>query len=287
MAYIWMLGSAFAFATMGALAHGLRENAGWEVIAFTRSAVVLAISGTLVMTSGVKIRFWRPWELWARSIAGSVSMLCVFFSLTRLPVSIVMTLMNLAPVWVAIASWFLLPQGRSKGIWIAIAFGLIGVFLVQQPQLARGNLAVLAPLASSFLLTIVMLSLHRVQDIDTRVVVFHYSVIAFLASLGVFVFSAVRTAPHVSTDWTTIWMLIGTGVAATLGQLLLTMAFASGPPAKVSVVGLTQVGMAMFYDIGIWGHEFGLLSLAGIVLVVAPTAWLLYTERQAAQRAVS
>jgi drug/metabolite transporter (DMT)-like permease len=279
-----MLCSAFAFATMGAFAHGLREDAGWEVIAFCRSAVVLALSGTLVIASGVKMQLWRPWELWARSIAGTVSMLCVFFSLTRLPVSIVMTLMNLAPVWVAVASWFLLPKGRSKGIWIAIAVGVTGVVLIQQPQLARGNWAVLAPLASSLLLTIVMLSLHRLQGIDTRVVVFHYSIISFFASLGIFAFSAVGTAPHVSTDWTTICMLIGTGVAATLGQLLLTVAFASGPPTKVSVVGLTQVGMAMLYDIGVWGHEFGPLSLAGIVLVVAPTGWLLYTERAAIQR---
>ena len=74
-------------------------------------------------------------------------------------------------------------------------------------------------------------------------------------------------------------MLIATGIAATLGQLLLTVAFASGPPAKVSVVGLTQVGFAMFYDVAIWGHELEPLSLIGIVLVVATSGWLLYGER--------
>jgi drug/metabolite transporter (DMT)-like permease len=274
-----MLCSALAFATMGALAHGLRESTSWSVIALARSAVVLALSGALVIAFRVKLHFWRPWELWARSIAGSLSMLCIFFSLTRLPISIVLTVMNLAPVWVAIASWFLLPRARSKGVWVAIAVGLTGVVLIQQPQLARGNMAVLAPLASSFLLAVVMISLHRAQRIDARAVVCHYSVVALVASLCVFVFAAARSAPQVSTDWTAILMLIGTGVASTLGQLFLTLAFASGPPAKVSVVGLTQVGMAMLYDVGVWGHTFGLLSLLGIVLVVAPTGWLLYTER--------
>ena len=73
-------------------------------------------------------------------------------------------------------------------------------------------------------------------------------------------------------------MLIATGVAATSGQLFLTVAFAAGPPAKVSVVGLTQVGFAMFYDVGIWGHAFNTLSLVGMLLALAPTAWLLYVE---------
>jgi drug/metabolite transporter (DMT)-like permease len=250
------------------------------VIALARSIVVLGLSGALVGTSSARIHIWRPWELWARSITGSVSMLFVFFSLTRLPISIVLTLMNLAPLWVAIASWFLHPETRSKGIWGAIVVGLTGVILIQQPQLAQGNLAVLAPLAASFLLAVVMLSLHRVQHIDTRVVVFHYSLFAFLSSLSVFAFSAFRSTLQLPTGWTPGLMLVGTGVAATLGQVFLTRAFAMGAPSKVAVVGLSQVGMAMLYDVGIWGHELGWLSLSGIVLVVAPTGWLLYTERQ-------
>jgi drug/metabolite transporter (DMT)-like permease len=279
VAYLWMLISALAFATMGAFARGLREHASWEVIAFVRSMVVLVLIGSMTLVAGVKLHFWRPPALWARSIAGSISMLFVFFSLSRLPVSIVVTLMNLAPVWVAIASWFMMPQGRSKGLWAAIGVGLVGVVLIQKPQLAEGNLAALAPLAASFLLAIVMIALHRAQAIDTRAVVLHFAIISFVTSLGLLLFSAARTTPIMSTDWTSLAMLLGTGVSATLGQLFLTAAFAAGPPAKVSVVGLTQVGIAMLYDVGIWGHTFSTLSLVGIVLVVAPTAWVLTTER--------
>ena len=37
-------------------------------------------------------------------------------------------------------------------------------------------------------------------------------------------------------------MLLTVGVCATVGQLFLTKAFRAGPPAKVSVVALTQAG---------------------------------------------
>ena len=280
MAYIWMLFSALSFATMGALAHGLRDDVSWEVIALARSLVVLMLSAAIVRASNVRFYFRRPWQLWVRSIAGSISMLFIFFSLTRLPVSIVITLMNLAPAWVAIASWFLLPETRSKSVWVAVLVGLVGVFLIQQPQLAQGNRAVFAPLIASVLLAIVMMALHHARSIDSRAVVLHFAMIAFTMSLCLFLFSASKASLEVSLRPVTVLMLAATGLAATLGQLFLTIAFASGPPAKVSLVGLTQVGFAMCYDLFMWEHDFNVLSLIGIVLIVAPTGWLMYVERR-------
>ena len=71
----------------------------------------------------------------------------------------------------------------------------------------------------------------------------------------------------------------GMGLAAASGQLFLTLAFASGPPARVSVVGLTQVGFAVLYDLLLWDRSFETASVVGIALVVAPTAWLVWTGR--------
>jgi drug/metabolite transporter (DMT)-like permease len=70
-------------------------------------------------------------------------------------------------------------------------------------------------------------------------------------------------------------MLLGVGVTATVGQLFLTKAFASGPPAKVSVVGLTQIVFAMLLERLLWDHTFRPASLLGTILVMAPTAWLM------------
>ncbi len=287
-----MLLSALSFATMTALAHALsRQGTSWEIIALARSVVVLVLIATIVYANGVKVRFWRPWQLWVRSVAGSVSMLFVFFSVARLPVSIVVTLMNLAPVWVAIASWFMYPKTRSKSVWGAIGIGIIGVAMIQQPELSKGNLAVLAPLCSSVLLAVVMMALHQAKHIDSRAVVLHFAQVALFSSLCVAIFSVSRATVHaelepgaapvlLSWHWATLLLLLATGVAATLGQLCLTIAFASGPPAKVSVVGLTQVGFALLYDVGIWGHSLNRLSLLGMLLVVTPTAWLLYKDKQ-------
>jgi hypothetical protein len=79
-----------------------------------------------------------------------------------------------------------------------------------------------------------------VQRLDTSVLVYHYSAFAFLSSLGVFVFAALRTTPRISAALLPLGMPVGTGIAATLGQVFLTRAFATGVPRKTTVVGLSH-----------------------------------------------
>jgi drug/metabolite transporter (DMT)-like permease len=69
------------------------------------------------------------------------------------------------------------------------------------------------------------------------------------------------------------------GLSATVGQLFLTRAFTGGMPAKVSVAGLSQVAFAMLYEGLFEGRAFNWLTLVGIGLVLAPTAWLLLGRR--------
>jgi drug/metabolite transporter (DMT)-like permease len=279
-AYLWMVCAMFAFATMGALSHGLREDVSWEIIALARSVIILAASGMLAALGGVKLRIWQPAMLWLRSLLGTISMLCVFFSFTRLPIAIVITLLNLAPVWVALLSWPLLRQAVGKDVWVAIFIGLAGVVLIQQPELAQGNFAILVPLAASLVVAGVLISLHRLRDVDHRAVVFHFALVSLLVCTAAAALSGIHTAPSMPENPVAWCMLLGVGLMSTTGQLFLTAAFASGPPARLSVIGLSQVGFAMLYDVLIWGHRFDITALTGIALVVAPTAWLLVRNRR-------
>jgi drug/metabolite transporter (DMT)-like permease len=57
--------------------------------------------------------------------------------------------------------------------------------------------------------------------------------------------------------------------------VFLTKAFAAGPAAKVSVVGLAQVVFGVAFDRVFWGRTFELPTLVGMTLVLAPVAWLM------------
>jgi drug/metabolite transporter (DMT)-like permease len=270
-----MLGGSLAFATMGTLAHALGTRCGWQVIALARCLVPLLLAIALARAGGARLVIWRPGTLWLRSIAGSVSLVGTFYALTRLPVSDVFTLTSLSPLWVAMLSWPLLGELPPGHVWLSAASGVAGTILIQQPHLAEGNFASLVALACSLSTALAMMGLHRLRRLDTSAIVAHFSAVALLGCVACF-FLFERAVPSFNPwDGWGVLMLAGIGLTATVGQLFLTKAFTAGPPARVSVVGLSQIVFAMALDWLLWDQTFGPARLAGITLVIVPTAWLM------------
>jgi drug/metabolite transporter (DMT)-like permease len=273
--FIWMLFGSLAFASMGTMAHALNETCDWQVVALARTALVLVFVLPFALAGKTKFVIWKSRTLWIRSIAGSISVVCTFFALNRLPVSDVLTLTNMFPIWVALLSWPVLKERPTAGVWLSVASGVIGVVLIQQPHFAKGNFATLVALASSLSTAVAMLGLHRLYDLETEAIVVHFSAVAVLFCVASFLLFDHSNTFLSALDGKALLMLVGVGLTATVGQILLTKAFAAGPPAKVSVVALTQIVFAMALEILLFHREFDGATLLGMGLVVAPTAWLL------------
>jgi drug/metabolite transporter (DMT)-like permease len=268
-----MLCSSLAFAVMGALVHSLRTSYDWPVIFLARVSVQLLLALALALAAGVTLHLWKPGILWLRSCAGSISMVCMFYAFTRLPASDVIVLANMFPIWVALLAWPWLGQPPSLQVWIAVASGVTGVFLVQQPEWSRQSLAYVLALLSSMFTAIAYMALHRLGHLDARAVIVHFSSVALVVSVVcLFVF---ERSHETDLDGATLLRLLGVGASALVAQLLLTRALAEGHTAKVSVVGLTQIAFALVIDVLIFGYRFTPVALLGMALIVAPTAWLI------------
>lgn len=272
-----------AFAMMATLAHALREYCGWQVIAVGRSTIPLILVAVWAWMYHVRLVLAAPLTLWIRSLAGSISLVCTFFAFTQLPVSEVLTITNLFPVWVALLGWPLLGQRPTWSTWIAIASGLTGVILIQQPDRPEGNLASFAALTSSFCSAIAMLGLNRLKHLDTRAIVFHFSAVSLVFSLSARMFIPMPDAGYLPWHLVATLMLFGVGASATMGQVCLTKAFTLGEPAKVSVVGLSQVGFCLLIEVAMGEWTMTLRKLAGMALILTPTAWLMWKSSVRAQ----
>lgn len=276
-----MLLGSLSFAVMSTMAHMLGTRCDWQIIALARSGLAFLFATTLAIFAGSKLVMWRPGILWMRSIAGSISLVGGFFALTRLPVSDVLTLTNTFPIWIAVLSWPVLGEMPSRRVWLSVVCGVSGAALMQQPHFAEGNFAALVALGCSFSTAIAMLGLHRLHAVDVRAIVVHFSGVSFLFCIGsLFCFDR---DPKLAAlpDGRAIVMLLAIGLTATAGQIMLTKAFKAGAPAKVSVVGLSQVVFAMILDLLLLQHTFDTLKVVGMLLVLGPTAWLMVSERRA------
>jgi drug/metabolite transporter (DMT)-like permease len=273
-AYLAMVWGALAFALMGALSHQAGLRCDWRLVAAARASVAFVCALALALTAGVRLVVLRPRVLWLRSLAGSLGLVCAFYALTHLPISTAVTLGNTFPVWVALLAWPLLGQRPTGGVWLAVVTGLAGVLLIQRPHWAASKLAVLAALGAALMTAVAMIGLNRLRGVDARAVVTHFSGVSTAVCLALLALSGgVSYAPLAEPR---VGLLLGgVGLMGTLGQLGMTRAFALGAPAKVAVVGLTQIVFAFCLDLLLWGRRLDAATACGILLVVAPTAWLL------------
>jgi drug/metabolite transporter (DMT)-like permease len=283
-----MLGGCFFTAWMGLFAHLLKDSCDWRLVALARSSVAFVVAFLLARLSGATLVFLRPSALWLRGCASSLSLLCTFFALAQLPTSEVMTLTNTLPIWVALLSWPLLRVRPALSVWAASVFGVCGVALIQAPHFdagAKATSAVALSLTAALTSAVAMLGLHRLKGLHPWAVVVHYSGTATLFVLASW---TIGSPPDLGglAEKKTLLLLVAVGLAATLGQLCVTRAFTSGSPMRISVVGLMQVVFALGLDVLFEGPTVPLVTLAGIALVLAPTAWMMMDKSYQASQAV-
>ena len=265
---------------MMVLSHDIGQAVDWQVTAAARAIIPLGIVLGWCLATGVRLVFFRPMVLWMRSLAGSLSLVGSFYVLPRLPPADVATIANIFPIWVALLSWPLLGEIPSLKVWLAIFCGVAGVALTQLPHFEEGNLAVLIIVAVSIFTALAMLGLHRLRGIDPRAIVVHFSFVAALFALAAcFLADSPKGWSALKDGWR-LAELAAIGLTATIGQFFLTMAFTHGEPAKISVVGLTQILFTMVIQALVLRKWPPLHSLLGAPLVIGPTAWLMWRQRQ-------
>jgi drug/metabolite transporter (DMT)-like permease len=277
--YLWMLLGAFSFAWMGTLAHEARASHPWQTIAFIRSLVPLVLVGIWTWAAGVNFVFVRPPILWLRSLSGSMSLIGTFYALSILPPSEVWTLTNLFPLWIALLSWPMLGAFPRPQVWVSIVAAIAGVYLIFGAKLVTGEATILIGLAISLFTAVAMMGLNRLKGIDVRAVVVHFSAVSLAFSAAAYWIFPVAEAEIEPDHWDSL-RLIGVGLAATLGQVCLTQAFTKGDPARVSVVGLTQIVFALVIGAVLFGESPDQGKLLGIPLVLGPTAWVMLTPNR-------
>ena len=286
MAYLWMLVGSIFFAIMALLAESLKEQFSYPWITMVRSGVATVLAITLALAAGARLVFLKPVTLWIRSLSGWASMICGFYAITHYDVEIVLALTNMYPLWVAILSWPLLGILPSKKTWIALVISCLGMWIVYASSIvaitspsnfSTPKTAIPMAILAGMLSGVALINLHRVRHIDTRAIVAHFSGVATACSLVVWLLVPV-SPPTRPIDFVSVMRLIGIGLAATVGQLCLTKAFSTGSPARVSVVGLSQVVVAALAK---WFMEQRVPttgSIIGMTLVVASTIWVILSQ---------
>lgn len=225
----------------------------------------------------------RPLAHVGRSALGIVSILCVFQTLTLLPLADATTLSFTAPIFATLLSFLILKEAVGPRRWAAVAVGFIGVIIVMRPGAADHAVPLEGigfGLVAALLTAGVTITLRQLRDTE------HVAAIVFWFFVGSSIVGAILL-PFVG-HWhspLTFALLIGSGIAGGLAQLFMTASLQKAPVAVVAPFDYLQIVGAVVFGWWLMSTTPTLSTLAGAALIASSglyTAWREHIRRKAA-----
>lgn len=226
------------------------------------------------------VRTRRPWLQLLRAVSLlSISVLFIG-GLRYIPLAEATAVMFLAPLIVTVLSALLLHEKVSKGQWIAVSVGFLGVLFIVRPGGALFTPAILLPVCASFCFAVYQLITRRLSSTD------HAVTSNFLSGLFGTVILTALLPGHYTLDVAQVDLLfmLLLGVLAMTAHMLLTMALKYSTAATLAPFTYGQIIFA-----GLVGYlAFATLpdawSMLGVLIISCSGLAVAYLQHHAQSR---
>ncbi len=284
-ASLWMLGASVAFALMAAAVKlAAQHGVPLAQTLFYRGVISVAMMAIYMRFTGVEYRtpHWRAH--FQRGSAGFLGMIAYFGGITLLPLAAAVTLNYTSPLFLASMLLIRHRERPPPAMVAAMGAGFVGILLLLRPTYHSSQwLGVTLALASAVTAAIAALNIRSLGRLDEPI----SRTVAYFAF-----FTTVGSLPwYLTTDLTAIdaagiGCVVAVGVLATLGQVLLTLAYQRGHTLLVSLLGYSQVIFTTLIGMALWQDHPAVGSWLAIALIVASGAAATIFTRASQQKRV-
>lgn len=271
---------AVLFALMNVLARMASASTSWTSVAALRALIGAFVAFAFARARGAslaavdrKILFWR-------SLFGTGAMMATFYALSSrtVPLGDTVTLLNLAPVFVAVLAPLLLRESTSGTVMVGIAIAIVGVVLVVHPSFVFGGqttvlvasdgpsarVTAVVAIVAALLTAVAMMLLRRAGRSETpEAIAVHFSLFAALVT-GLLSLLDLRLPTAAGAAY-----MIGAGVCAGVAQIAMTRAYALERAARVGGMSYLSVVASALLGAVQLGEVPTPLALVGMALVIA------------------
>ncbi len=269
-----MVLASFLFATMGVCVKLASSDFNSAEIVFWRGVIGILFMGAYARSRGIPLSTTVPWMHAWRSLIGVASLSAWFYALTKLPLATAMTLNYMSSVWIAaflVGGALIYRQAEKQGTLVmTVLAGFAGVVLILRPtieqdQMFAGLIGLLSGLGAALAYMQVM-ALSRIGEPEARVV-FYFALGTIVAGGMAMAVTGISTIEHY-TDWRTVLWLLPVGILASVGQLCMTRAYASGATLVVANLQYSGIVFAAIYSLALFGDQIPWQGWLGIALIV-------------------
>jgi S-adenosylmethionine uptake transporter len=278
MQALWMVAASFIFALMGVCVKFASAHYSATELVCYRGIVSVIFVWVWARSTGVPLGTRLPGMHAWRSVIGVASLGGWFYAIAHLPLATAMTLNYMSSVWVAafVVGGALLyrevgqssAQTTNQG-WLlgTVLAGFAGVVMVLRPafdqnQQWAGLIGLLSGMTAA-LAYIQVTALSRAGEPEARVVFYFAVASAVLGALGI----AVNGAS--SWQWPQVLWIVPIGILASLGQLCMTRAYASGATLTVASLQYSGIVFGAIASLVVFNDQLPPTAWAGMAVIIA------------------
>lgn len=280
MKSLWMLGAGFSFALLAAFVKlAAEQGVPTGQIIFSRSLISAIALYAFMRWRGLPVatRHWK--NQLTGNLGGVVSLAMYFYAIKMLPLAMAVTLNYTSPIFLGLLMLLNKQSSVRPGPLAALVAGFIGVTLLLQPSFdGAAWLGYLLAMLSAILAAFYFISIRRLGAIGEPPVrtVFYFALFSTIAALPL----SLATKATNAYDVEVVGLLLGTGLLATIGQVMLTLAYQQGIPLVVAALGYSQVVFSVLLGVLIWHDAIPVYVWLGILLIIVSGIVTSATQRR-------
>jgi drug/metabolite transporter (DMT)-like permease len=239
--------------------------------------VVFALIMTPAMLPGSPIYALRTERLGLQLMRGATllgSSLLFISGLRYLPMAEASATGFVSPLFVTALSIVFLSEKVGIRRWLATAVGLIGVLIILRPGTSAFHVAAFFPIVSALCWAFTLIMTRMMSGREHAVTTMTYSSI-----VGVIILSALIPFAWVTPSWHDIGFGVLVGVASTLGQWIVVLAFRYADASVLAPFSYTQLLFVSVLGFFIFGEVPDTWTVTGAAVIVASGLYIAHRER--------
>ena len=241
-------------------------------LVFFRSIISLLITRSIINHKNI-----NPWGknkplLTLRGLLGTLALVCIFYAIRNLPLSISTVIQYTYPIFISIFAGMFINEKITRNIVIALIIGWTGILtILNSTQLSNINVEIkniwvfIAFLGSIFtaLAYVTVKKLAFTEDV--------YVIIQYFPLVSLIILMPITLINWVTPNWNDLIWIIGIGIFTQLGQTFLTLGLKSLPASEASTINYLQVFFGSIWGIIFFNETININFLIGALLVLLGT----------------
>jgi len=239
-------------------------------LVFFRSIFSLIITSLIIKKKKI-----NPWGnnislLILRGILGTTALICIFYSIRNMPLSISTVIQYTYPIFISIFAALLIKEKINFKLITALFLGWFGILIILNPYQSTlyeiDNFSIFIAFVGALTTSLAYIAVKKLSRREDIFIIIKYFPLI----------SVITLLPIVCLNWITpqvkdlIW-IIGIGIFTQAGQTFLTLGLKNLPASQASSINYLQVLFGSIWGIYIFGENITLNFVIGSLFVLLGT----------------